>query len=58
MRYRGGLGWLVGLTVMLAAPGVAQAADRHEQQRQRRGIAARRDRERGERRHDRLHACA
>ena len=25
MRYRGALGWLVGLTVMLAAPGVAQA---------------------------------
>jgi hypothetical protein len=26
MRYRGALGWMVGLTVMLAAPGVAQAA--------------------------------
>src|SRR5437899_2760374 len=26
MRYRGALGWLVGLTAMLAAPGVAQAA--------------------------------
>ena len=25
MRYRGALGWLIGLTVMLAAPGVAQA---------------------------------
>src|SRR6476660_5200244 len=26
MRYRGALGWMVGLTVMLAAPGVALAA--------------------------------
>ncbi len=25
MRYRGGLGWLIGVTVMLALPGVAQA---------------------------------
>jgi hypothetical protein len=26
MRYRGALGWLIGLTTMLAAPGVALAA--------------------------------